>query len=258
MTETTDLIVTRDQHVVQIRLNRPHKKNALTQACYTTMAEVIEKAEADGSVRAIVLLGAGGNFTSGNDLADFPDKPPADGITVVFRFIRSLVESSVPIVAGVEGVAVGIGATMLLHLDSVVADPDARILMPFVNLALVPEAGASLLLPRMLGYTRAAELLMRGRPIDGRKAYELGIVSTLADSGKVEETTLEMAAEFARKPPAAMRKTKRILKGETRALLERVSQEEEMLFEGFASAETREAISALREKRPPDFSGSSS
>jgi enoyl-CoA hydratase/carnithine racemase len=218
------------------------------------MADTIERAESDRSVRAVVFLGAGGNFTSGNDVSDFPEKPLDNGATPVFRFVKSLVESSVPMVAGVEGVAVGIGATMLLHLDSVVAGPESTILMPFINLAVVPEAGASLLLPRMLGYARAAEFLMRGKPLDGRRALEMGIVSTLAESGQVEATALRIAADFARKPPDAMRKTKRLLKGDTQALLDRIRLEEEQLFECFASAEAREALTAFREKRPPDFS----
>lgn len=248
------ILVTRDGHIVQIRLNRPEKKNALTLDCYVAMAEAIETAESDRSVRAIVFLGAGGNFTSGNDVSGFPDAPADGGETPVFRFVSALITSSVPMVAGIEGVTVGIGATMLLHLDSVVADPEATILMPFVNLALVPEAGSSLLLPRLLGYTRAAELLMRGRPISGRRACELGIVSTLSEPGKAEAAALKVAGEFARKPPTAMRRTKRLLKGDTLELLDRVRHEEKLLFEGFASAETREAIAALREKRPPDFS----
>jgi len=165
----------------------------------------------------------------------------------------SLINSSVPIIAAVEGVAVGIGATLLLQLDSVVAEPQAKILMPFVSLALVPEAGSSLLLPRMLGYTRAAEYLMRARPIDGQRAYELGIVSTLAEPGQVESKALERAAEFARMPPQAMRKTKRLLQGDRQALLDRVGLEEELLFECSVAAEALEAITAFKEKRPPDF-----
>jgi len=249
-----NVIISRDQDIVQIRLNRPQKKNALTQDCYTSMAQAIESAEEDTSVRVLVLLGSGGNFTSGNDIADFPD-PPADGETTsVMRFVTSLVKSSVPVIAGVEGVAAGIGGTLLLHLDIVVAEPEARILMPFVNLALVPEAGASQLLPRIMGHTRAAELLMRGRPISGRRAYELGIVSTLAEPGEVESTALQIATELASKPPAAMRMTKRLLKGDTPSLLERIRHEEKLLMQCFASAEAREAMAAFREKRPPDFS----
>lgn len=250
---TENVIVTRDRHIVQIRLNRPQKKNAMSVDCYYAVAEAIEQAETDKSVRAIVILGSGGNFCAGHDLTSAPIEASEDGPTPPSRLMISLINSSVPIIAGVEGVAVGIGATMLLQLDSVVAEPEARILMPFVNLALVPEAGSSLLLPRMLGYTRAAEYLMRGKPINGQRAYELGIVSTLAEPGQVEATALEIAGDFASKPPGAMRKTKRLLQGDRQVLLDRVSQEEELLFECSTSAEAAEAVAAFMEKRPPDF-----
>lgn len=249
-----DVIVRRDQHVVRIRLNRPQKKNALTMSCYTVMAETIEQAESDLSVRAVVFLGSGGNFTAGHDLSS----PPAPGVgnepSPPLRLIRSLVKSSVPIIAAVEGMAVGIGATMLLHLDSVIADAHTTLLFPFVNLAVVPEAGATLLLPQILGYTRAAELLMKGKPFSGQAAYDLGLVSTLAEPGQVEDQALEMAADFASKPPGAMRKTKRLLKGDIQALLDRIGLEEQQLLECFSSPEAREAMAAFREKRPPDFS----
>ncbi len=250
---TENVIVTRDRHIVQIRLNRPQKKNAMSVDCYYAVAEAIEQAETDKSVRAIVILGSGGNFCAGHDLTSAPIEASEDGPTPPSRLMISLINSSVPIIAGVEGVAVGIGATMLLQLDSVVAEPEARILMPFVNLALVPEAGSSLLLPRMLGYTRAAEYLMRGKPINGQRAWELGIVSTLAEPGQVEATALEIAGDFASKPPGAMRKTKRLLQGDRQVLLDRVSQEEELLFECSTSAEAAEAVAAFMEKRPPDF-----
>jgi enoyl-CoA hydratase/carnithine racemase len=248
-----NVIVTRDLHIVQIRLNRPQKKNAMSLDCYETVAQTVEQAESDDSIHAIVILGSGGNFCAGHDLTSAPIEASEDGPTPPSRLMISLINSSVPIVAGVEGVAVGIGATMLLQLDSVVAEPEARILMPFVNLALVPEAGSSLLLPRMLGYTRAAEYLMRGKPINGQRAFDLGIVSTLAGPGQVEATALEIAGDFASKPPGAMRKTKRLLQGDRQVLLDRVSQEEELLFECSASAEAAEAVAAFMEKRPPDF-----
>jgi enoyl-CoA hydratase/carnithine racemase len=251
---TENVIITRDRHIVQIRLNRPQKKNAMSLDCYETVAQTVEQAESDDSVRAIVILGSGGNFCAGHDLTSSPIEASEDGPTPPSRLMISLINSSVPIVAGVEGVAVGIGATILLQLDSVVAEPEARILMPFVNLALVPEAGSSLLLPRMLGYTRAAEYLMRSKPITGQRAYELGIVSTLAEPGQVEATALEIAGEFASKPPGAMRKTKRLLQGDRQVLLDRVSQEEGLLFECSASAEAAEAVAAFMEKRPPDYS----
>lgn len=251
---TTHVSIERDKHILQIRLNRPKKKNALTLAMYNIMSDAIQAAESDSSVRVIVFLGSGGNFTAGNDLQDFPEAPSSNEPTPVMRFISGLAQSTVPIIAGVEGLAVGIGATMLLHLDCVVTAPDARFLMPFINLALVPEAGSSYLLPQRLGYTRAAELLMRGKPFDGQRAFELGIASTLTDPGAVDDTALGIAAEFAQKPPQAMRKTKVLLKGDRQPLLDRIRWEEQLLFDCFATAENEEALAAMQEKRPPDFS----
>lgn len=251
---TTSVSVTRDNHILQIRLNRPEKKNALTMAMYNALSAAIEAAESDRSVRVIVFLGSGGNFTAGNDLQDFPDAPSSNESTPVMRFVSSLAQSTVPMIAAVEGVAVGIGATMLLHLDCVVTAPNARFLLPFINLALVPEAGSSHLLPQLLGYTRAAELLMRGKPFDGQRAFDLGIASTLTDPGTVDDTALGIAAEFAQKPPQAMRKTKELLKGDRQRVMDRIRWEERLLFECSVTAENEEALAALQEKRPPDFS----
>lgn len=245
---SSDVEIDRQEHIVRLRLNRPEKKNALTTDMYHTMAAVIENAETDLDVRAIVFLGCGGHFTSGNDLSDFPAELPDDQPTPPGRFISSIVHSSVPMVAGVSGIAAGIGATMLLHLDSVVAAADAKILMPFVNLALVPEGGSSLLLPTMMGYTRAAELLMRGKAVFGQRAYELGIASQVTDAAEVDNTVLSIAAEFAEKPPEAMRKTKRLLKGDRELIAQRIAWEEQQLFECFASVEHQAIVNRLLKK----------
>lgn len=243
-----------DSHVLRIRLNRPEKKNALTLAMYRDMVDALARAESDRDVRAVVILGSGGSFCAGNDLADFPENPDRGGPTPVMHFVEALVNATVPIVAAVDGVAAGIGSTMLLHLDSVVASPASRFVFPFVNMALVPEAGSSLLLTRQLGYTRAAELMLRAAPFDGAEAYRLGIVSTLAEPGSVDEVALGIAAEFATKPPQAMRRAKKLLKGDTRELMERIRLEERDVFIGLASEECAEAMRAFREKRAPDFS----
>ncbi|MCC7329367.1 MAG: enoyl-CoA hydratase/isomerase family protein [Gammaproteobacteria bacterium] len=243
-----------ERHVLQIRMNRPEKKNALTLPMYDVISEALERAEADTAVRAVVLGGAGGNFCSGNDVGDFPDAGSGQqGPTPVMRFVKALVNASVPIVAAVEGVAAGIGSTMLLHLDSVVASAGSRIVFPFLNLALVPEAGSSLLLVRLLGYTRAADLVLRAGSIDGTEAHRLGIVSRLAEPGAVDKVALEIAAEFASKPPQAMRRAKRLMKGDTAGLLERIREEERGVFLGLGSAEGAEALRAFREKRRPNF-----
>ena len=251
---TEHVKVSCENHILQIRLNRPDRNNALTMAMYNTMSAAIEAAESDSEVRAIVLLASGDNFTVGNDLKDFPDPVTGDEATPPMRFITSLAQASVPIVAAVEGMAVGIGATMLLHLDSVVVADNASILMPFINIALVPEGGSSLMLPRLLGYTRAAELLLRGKPVSGQRAYELGIASGLARPGMAADVALGIAAEFAQKPPAVVRQTKRLLKGDREQIMQRVRDEEQLLLKCFASPEHGEAMSAFAEKRQPDFS----
>ncbi|MCC7257390.1 MAG: enoyl-CoA hydratase/isomerase family protein [Gammaproteobacteria bacterium] len=244
-----------DQHVLQIRIDNPAKKNALTMEMYDAMSEALERAEADTAVRAVVFSGAGGNFCSGNDVTAFPAAgSEPGGPNPVMRFVEALVHASVPIVAAVEGVAAGIGATMLLHLDAVVASAGSRIVFPFVNLALVPEAGSSLLLVRLLGYTRAADLVLRGASVDGGEAHRLGIVSMLAEPDAVGQVALEIAGEFASKPPQAMRRSKRLMKGDTAALMQRIREEERGVFLGLNSAEGAEAVRAFREKRRPDFS----
>ncbi len=247
-----------DQHILQIRMDRPAKKNALTLPMYDVMSEALERAEADPGVRVVVFGGAGGNFCSGNDVGAFPDAGSGpQGPNPVMRFVEALVNASVPIVAAVEGVAAGIGATMLLHLDSVVASRSARIVFPFLNLALVPEAGSSLLLVRLLGYTRAADLVLRAGSIDGVEAHRLGLVSRLAEPGAADQTVLEVAAELAAKPPQAMRRAKRLMKGDSAELLQRIREEERGVFLGLGSAEGKEAVQAFLEKRRPDFSKTS-
>jgi len=243
-----------DRHVLQIRIDNPAKKNALTMEMYDAMSEALERAEADTTVRAVVFSGAGGNFCSGNDVSAFPAAgSDQQGPNPVMRFVEALVNASVPIVAAVEGVAAGIGATMLLHLDAVVASAGSRIVFPFLNLALVPEAGSSLLLVRLLGYTRAAELVLRAATIDGAEAHRLGIVSRLVEPDAVGPAALAIATEFAARPPQAMRRSKRLMKGDTTALMQRIREEERGVFLGLGSAEGAEAVRAFREKRQPQF-----
>jgi enoyl-CoA hydratase/carnithine racemase len=247
------VIINRDNHVVHLQLNRPDKKNALTLGMYDCLSDQLEAAARDTDVRVIVFSGSGGNFTTGNDLSEFPE-PGSDGPNPVFRFIENIVTTEVPLIAALEGNVAGIGATMLFYFDAVVAASDAKFLLPFINLALPPEAGSSLLLPRMMGHAPAAELLMRGKPFDGERALQIGMASTLTDPGQALDTALQRAAEFAAKPPAALRVTKKLLRGDTGEIMERIRQEEVALKKGFASEEHREAIKAFMEKRPADFS----
>ncbi len=258
MTERYDAIIIGgdDEHVVQIRFNRPDKKNAITTAMYDAMADALEAAERDRSVRAVLFLGGAGCFTAGNDLNDFRERPPSDEGSPAFRFIKALARATVPLIAAVDGVAIGIGTTMLLHCDVVLASEAARFQMPFVNLGLVPEAGSTYLLPRMLGHARAADLVLRARPFDAATAMELGFVTEICPAAEIEATALAIARDIAAKPPAAMRRTKALLKSDRAAVEARIGAEVAEYAERLASAELKEAVAAFLEKREPDFSAS--
>lgn len=249
----TDLVtVSRRGNTVEIELNRPDKKNAITSQMYATMADAIEHAEADASVRSVLLSGAGSAFSAGNDLQDFlagsmDDNPP------VLRFLRALSVASVPIVAAVQGPAVGIGATMLLHCEHVVAADDAVLQFPFVSMALVPEAGSSLLLPRVTGYLKAAEILLTGEKLDAERAAALGLVSRVVPAGEQLEAARQFTDGLAGQPPAAVRLTKKLLRDDTAGLDARIETELVLFKERLASPEFVEAVTAFMQKRPPNF-----
>ncbi|MCB9971134.1 MAG: enoyl-CoA hydratase-related protein [Hyphomonas sp.] len=249
----TSIIVETDGHILKIGINRPEKKNALTLDMYDSMSAALERAEDDPSVRCVILYGEGGNFCSGNDLSAFPDDPAEGGATPVMRFVKAFVHASVPIVAAVEGVAAGLGATMLLHFDSVIVSTEARIVYSFVNLALPPEAGSSLLLPQIMGYARAADLVLRGGSFKGAAALQAGLATHLVEPGACLKKAMDIAAEIASKPPRAVREAKKLLKGNPDILMQRIVKEEQVLFRGLASDEAREAMAAFMEKRPAKF-----
>jgi enoyl-CoA hydratase/carnithine racemase len=194
--------------VLTIRMNRPEKKNALTLAMYGSMAEALRRAEGDEAVRVILIAGAGGVFTSGNDLADFLAWPAAGGRSAALDFIEALCGARKPVVAAVEGVAVGIGLTMLPHCDLVYAGEGASFQAPFVNLGLCPEAGSSLLFPRLMGHQRAAEILLLGEFFSAAKAAAMGLVNALVPDGGVEAFARERALRLAAQPSASLRLTK--------------------------------------------------
>jgi enoyl-CoA hydratase/carnithine racemase len=250
----SDVTVRTVDGVREIVMARPARKNALTVAMYEAMADAIDGAASDGGVRAVLLRGEGGTFTSGNDLNDFIQRPPSGDDSPVARFLYALVELDKPLVAAVEGRAIGIGVTMLLHCDLVYAAADAKLSMPFVNLALVPEAASSFLLPRLVGHPRAAEMLFFGEPFDAVIAKELGLVNAVVPAAEVVEYAQGRARALADKPIEALRQTKRLLKAplrdETRS---RMRAEAAAFTERLASPELREAVSAFFEKRAPRF-----
>lgn len=254
----TDLIQTtlKDQ-VLVVRINRPDRKNALTHAMYTALGDAMEQAEADANVRCVLFTGNEECFTAGNDLGDFA----AGGLSGAFtetpvgRFLFLLANATKPVVAAVNGPAVGIGTTMLLHCDMVFAGSNTGFQMPFASLGLCPEGGSSLLLPSWLGRVRAAELLMLGDTFSAEDAYRLGLINRVCDPAGTEATALETCQRLASQPPAAIRATKKLLSGPTyKELSDTMLAEGELFAERLQSPEAAEAFSAFMQKRKPDFS----
>jgi enoyl-CoA hydratase/carnithine racemase len=240
--------------ILTLRFNRPEKKNALNIAMYAALATALERSDDDRAVRVILLTGTEGCFSSGYDLTEFLNAPPSGGESPVMRFLGSLSRAKKPVVAAVSGAAVGIGATMLLHCDLVYAGADALFQMPFVNLGLCPEAGSTLLLPRMMGYQRAAELLLLGEPFSADTARELGIVNAVCPEEELLETARDAAGRLAAQPPAAVRLAKELLKrGYASALQETIAVEGEHFSARLGSPEATEALRAFVERRRPDF-----
>ena len=222
---TPDISVRREGAALHIVMTRPAKRNALTVAMYAEMADAMTEAEHDDTVRAIVFSGAGPAFCAGNDLADFIANPSTDDDRPVFRFIRALANAHTVLIAAVQGNAIGIGTTMLLHCDFVLAEPDAALQMPFVDLALVPEAGSSLLVPNLMGQIRAAELLLLGERIDVARAVELGLVNRIVPAGRALAEAEALVERLAAKPAGALRATKRLMKSATRDVHGRIGEE---------------------------------
>lgn len=233
--------------LLEITLKRPDRRNAITVAMYAALADELEKARGDPTIRLIVLRGEGPDFTAGNDLGDFLAELPRDGSDIpVWRLLRALAINQTPILAAVHGNAVGIGTTMLFHCDFVVAEEGTRFLMPFVDLGLVPEAASSLLMPRLAGRRRAARYLLLGEPFGPEEALEFGLVSHVAPAGQLDETVEHVIAALLAKPSEALRLTQALLRRHgTEKVLERMELENGHFSERLTSAEVRDAISAF-------------
>ena len=247
--------VDRRESVLAITLARPERRNAITVAMYAALADAIESAAQDSSIRAITIRGEGQDFAAGNDLADFLTALPRDSTDIpVWRLLRALATCETPIIAAVHGNCVGIGTTMLLHCDLVIADASARFSMPFVDLGLVPEAASSLLFPRFAGRRRAARYLLLGEAFGVDEAEEIGLVSHRAADGQLEAKLSEIVSILLAKPPEALRQTQRLLRsGNQDEVLERMTRENGHFAERLTSPEVKEAISAFFEKRKPNF-----
>jgi enoyl-CoA hydratase/carnithine racemase len=250
----SDIVIAREGAVLELRLDRAAKKNALTFAMYNALTEGLTAAQSDPAVRAVVLTGAGETFCAGNDIADFLQ--PRDDFSAAppSRFIQALVSNEKPLVAAIQGPCVGIGSTMLLHCDLVYAAPGTRLRMPFVSLGLVPEAGSSLLLPRRVGDAVAAEILLLGAWIEAERAKELRLVNAVIAPGEVVAHAKARAAELAAAPPGALRATRSLLRGDREDLKARIAQEAQAFAKCLVSPEAREAFAAFLERRAPDFS----
>lgn len=238
---------TLDSHILRIQLTRPQKKNALTPAMYDTLRAAIERADVDPAIRVITLTGSGDSFCAGNDLNSFLSEPGSDSAA---RFIHAIAAAQAPIVAAVNGVAVGVGVTMLLHCDLVYAAADAKFNFAFIDLGLLPEAGSTYLLPRMLGYGRAAELLMLGEAFSAERARDCGIVNAVVAPEELERLAWSKAEQLASKPPEALRQTKMLLRrGGRQAVEETMRLELEMIGERLASDEVRGIMQAFFARR---------
>jgi enoyl-CoA hydratase/carnithine racemase len=242
--------------VLKVTLARPDKKNALTQVMYTALGDALTRAETDASVRVVLLEAEGDAFTAGNDLADFAavaaGKLDRNAMTT-HQFLDALAQARKPLVAAVNGLAVGIGVTMLLHCDLVFVADDAKLSTPFVNLALVPEAASSVLLQARIGYARAYAMFALGEPVDGRTAASMGLANASLPASEVRAAALAAAKKLASKPTGALQATKQLMRDG--AAIAAVMKKESAIFGArLSSPETAEALRAFAERRPPDFS----
>ena len=239
--------IERSGGVLAIPLARPERRNAITVAMYEALSEAIAGASGDRETRLIVIRGEGQDFAAGNDLADFLQVGERNtGDLPVLRMLRALVNCEVPIVAAVHGNCVGIGTTMLLHCDFVIADVGTRFSLPFVDLALVPEAASTLLLPRLAGQRRTARYLMLAEPFGAEEALDIGLASHVAPSGELEATTQRVVQTLLAKPPEALRQTRELLRhGTQEELLGRIELESRAFGQRLRSDEVKAAITAF-------------
>lgn len=244
------------QHgVTTIEIARPERKNALTADMYQAMADALNTAQADGGVRAVLLVGHESIFTAGNDLEDFMKRPPGDEKAPVFQFMLALVRCEKPVIAAVRGAAIGIGVTLLMHCDFVYLAEDARLMMPFVGLGLVPEFASSFLLPSLMGHARASEKLLLSEPLSAEEAARVGLATKVLKSCDVLEHARQVALKLCALPPGALRQSKQLMRLSTRkAVLEAIEAERAVFVERLRSPEAKEAFAAFFEKRKPDFS----
>lgn len=251
----SDILVHTEAGVATISFNRLERKNSITSAMYASMADALESAAADASVRVVVFQGHETVFSAGNDIGDFLNQPPSTPESPVFRFMRGIATFPKPVLAAVCGPAVGIGTTLLFHCDLVYAGDNAAFSMPFVNLGICPELGSSLLVPQMFGYHRAAEALLLGEPFMAEAALEVGLVNRVLPPTEVNGYAQAQARKLAAKPLTALIETKRLMKkGQATQVLAQMAEEGASFGRMLREPAAREAFTAFMEKRKPDFS----
>jgi enoyl-CoA hydratase/carnithine racemase len=249
----SDVVVTQSDAVLEVLFNRPEKKNALTAAMYAAVVDAFRHADADSSIRAVLLSGSGETFTSGNDIKDFQARAATNEAMHASPFLDALSSLATPLVAAVNGAAIGVGTTMLAHADLVIAARSARFVMPFTSLGLVPEAASSLLFPRLVGHQRASALLLLGEALDAETAHDWGLVNQVVADEDLMSTARGLAVRLAALPPEAMRLTKNLIKNGRDDVPGRIAEELVLFRERLRSPEAAEAFQAFVEKRKPDF-----
>jgi enoyl-CoA hydratase/carnithine racemase len=247
---TTTVTVTDEGAVRVIRLNRPEKKNALTLAMYAELARALREADQSDSIRCAVIAGTPGAFCAGNDITDFLNAASGGGLdTRTPEFLDMLARRQKPLVAAVDGVAVGVGTTILFHCDHVVASTGATLSTPFLKLGLIPEAGSTLLAPMRMGYPRAFSLLIMGRPLIAAEAKDAGIVNTIVDSAEVDATALQAAQEIAALPPKTLAVARSLMRGNLDEVVKQIDTEAAHFRELLHSDEARAAFTAFLTRR---------
>jgi enoyl-CoA hydratase/carnithine racemase len=248
---SAQVLVSSAAGVCEIRLNRPEKRNAITLAMYEALCAALAQAQADPAVRAVLVSGEGAGFSAGNDLNDFLSGLKFDGDHPIIRLLRALATFGKPLLAAVHGQTVGIGTTLLLHCDLVVAARSTVFSMPFVKLGLVPEAASSLLLPRLVGQQRAAELLLLGKPFDAATAHSMGLVNRVVEEADLLREARALAQEIAAQPLEALLAARRLLRGDPAQVLARIDAEAKIFGERLQSEEFRAAVRAVQARRRP-------
>lgn len=246
----SNVIVEQENGVLTLTMDRADKKNALTRQMYQRMADALVEANTDESVKVVKLAAHGDCFTAGNDIADFAHQDDGHHVSEVSDFMRALINCAHPVVAQVHGMAVGIGTTMLLHCDLVYCEPQARFVMPFINLGLVPEFASSYILPRMAGHRKASEWLLLGNPFDAAEAMQFGLVNEVVDADTLAAKVHEVCTALAAKPAYALRQSKVLLTTDKEAIEQHMIEEMDVFLKAMDTEAAQEAFEAFLHKRP--------